>query len=1759
MPVANPTTASIVCSGASVGLPGGEEVFGHDNVARILEGENRISHLGDRALDFLGLNLVEDPSQVIRLAGVRSHFDLTEYGVSPDLQRTLDITTRLAMAAGLEALRDAGIPLVPRQATVEWGLPEALRDSTGVIFASAFPGYDQLIGKMGAKADEEEGRLDHAFLFQILAMGHAQFAQFVGARGPSTHVNAACASTGQAICIAEDWIGAGRCDRVVVIAADDVTSEHLLKWIGGGLMAAGVASTEDEVDNAALPFDGRRHGTIVGMGAVGFVLEKSVDCERRGVVPIAELIGSVTANSAFHGSRLDPEHIAGCMQEVVQRAAQREGASPAEMASATLFMSQESYTPARGGSAAAEIRALRMAFPDNASEITIANIKGFTGHAMGAEIEDAVALKALQYGRIPPVANLREPDEQLGDLRLSRGERRDIQYVIRLSAGFGSQVVILVWKRLAYGDARVPDPARRATWLKQVTGFAHVDEFVEQRTLRVVESPVDGLLPLPCAFPPDDVTTQETPLPEELRLAAPPMTPSPPSPAVASLTKKDLRADVLTVIADQTGHTIDELDPDLELEADLDVDAATQARIISLLCDRYALEADDDLTLPDNPTIRMIATWLRATLRARSGAGRTLLPEPLEGAGPVPRRAEIKAPDVLAELLAVIATRTGYAITDLGPGLKLGPDLGIDTAQQARILSELSDRYGLDPDEHYRLTDVPTIADLARLLEVRRAVTLARGPRADDPDAVTLVPDRWGLDTDPSRPGWTPVPDERFSAPQELEEDAEPTWTPAPERQRKPPPDHGGWAWEPVPLPPSFAIRRPVLAERPACFTEVPPGIKVRVIGAGATAEAIRRELTRRGAVMHGPPDAVIDAGVDVLDSLRLARNLDQSRPRRWFAITRLGGLGGEAPSARAFADGARAGFCKSLGREWEETNARVVDIPPGEPEDQVAWTVCDELLCDDGIEVFRRYYQRLVVQYRLEPTPVPGPLSGKPVVVVTGGARGICARVAREIARRGPARLALVGRTRIPDEAVDLATAREAVKAELKSIHRRVTPAMVEERLGPLRRANEVRQTLDVLETLGADALYYTADLSDPRAIPVLLDKVATDLGEVDIVIHGAGHEESQVIAEKDNESFRRVFDGKARGGRALFEALPPSAFVVSMGSVAGRFGSAGRTDYAAANEAMARLCLCHPNALHVAWTAWDDVGMAVRGGMRRWLENRGVDLLPADAGASLLVDLIATRATGELLVAGKLGELLPPPSHPLLDRVEMEGDVVRGYRTLSVSRDPWLADHVIDGTPVLPGVVGVELMTALACRASPGLPPVGAKHVHFDKQVKIPPKQQMTIIVEARPIDDFEVHCSLSMERVLRTGRVQRTENFHAVIILGELMQPDSLPSAFFPDESIPAPAIYERLFHGPRFRVLERATGIAKDGLLAKASADWGAIAPALRSSPLVLEAALQAAGLHRLAEQHQTTLPASLEEVRFVRPPPPDGLLQLMVHYDGDTYDVDVDGSEGAVMRVRGLSLVELEPLPKPLRIPAPPGGRPQCFPDRASSAVRSTPVAVSRRADDATARAVWNEERPEEWLTRTEMDELGTRGSGQRQRDQLAGRIAAKRALSRLTGVRPHTIRIVETEGGEPVAEIPDHPEARVSIAYLDGLAVAMAVSRGRVGIDLERIEHRKSASSEDWFDPSEQALVGDDPERQTLVWTIKEAVLKALGAGLALPPRDVVVRTLGDGGANVELLATAADVHQEVGGGRVIVKWRRDGDLFLVATARLSE
>src|SRR5206468_12597514 len=112
------------------------------------------------------------------------------------------------------------------------------------------------------------------FLLRVLSMGHSQMAQFILAQGPNTQLNAACSSGTLAIGLASDWLKLGRCDRVLVVSADDVTRDSMLPWFGAGFLAAGAATVEPDIRQAAVPFGAQRNGMILGAGACGIVIEK---------------------------------------------------------------------------------------------------------------------------------------------------------------------------------------------------------------------------------------------------------------------------------------------------------------------------------------------------------------------------------------------------------------------------------------------------------------------------------------------------------------------------------------------------------------------------------------------------------------------------------------------------------------------------------------------------------------------------------------------------------------------------------------------------------------------------------------------------------------------------------------------------------------------------------------------------------------------------------------------------------------------------------------------------------------------------------------------------------------------------------------------------------------------------------------------------------------------------------------------------------------------------------------------------------------------------------------------------------------------------------------------------------------------------------------------------------------------------------------------------------------------------------------------
>ena len=880
-----PTGLPVAITGAALGLPGTDHIFDDENVARLLRGDQFIETIPSRfrraMLDKHITRLVKSENggafetignvaDVIKLAGRGGTFDLEgEFGVSSDRRAALDRTTQLAIAAGLDALRDAGIPLVMHYKTTSkntqlpdrWMLPDALRDDTGVIFASAFPGYDSFAGEMSryfadhsrreqlamlqslrARMAESNGDamlaketdrrieelcdaiekepyvFDRRFLFRVLSMGHSQFAEFIGARGPNTAVNAACASTTQSVALAEDWIRAGRCQRVIVVSADDITSDNLIDWMGAGFLASGAAATDDVVEEAAVPFDRRRHGMIIGMGAAAVVVESAEAARERGIQPICEVLSTVTANSAFHGTRLDVQHIGQVMEDLVAKAEARSGIQRRQIAPHTVFVSHETYTPARGGSAAAEIHALRQVFGDTADQIVIANTKGFTGHAMGAGVEDVLAVKALETGIVPPVANFKEVDPELGTLNLSKGGLYPVEYALRLGAGFGSQISMTLLRWVATKDGlrkgplglgyayRVIDAKAWNAWLANIAGRPSAELEVVHRTLRVRDqaaatrvaevapkvltlaaAPPGVHTPVPAAAAKREVIANPATPQGETRIAPheAPLKPEVSAVQVASITPVTVTAKpagkntgdpvkdrILSLAVEKTGYPQDMLDLDLDLEADLGVDTVKQAEMFAAIREIYNIPRDENRKLRDYPTLAHVIRFVYEKRPDLASTAQLVSEAPVTKAGNTPEptgtAAASSAPAVMPlpqappedsvkeRILALAVEKTGYPKDMLDLDLDLEADLGVDTVKQAEMFAAIRDIYNIPRDENRKLRDYPTLAHVIRFVYEKRP---------DLAGAVASVP----LETPAPSEAATAVPTASFSQSEPLD------------------------------------------------------------------------------------------------------------------------------------------------------------------------------------------------------------------------------------------------------------------------------------------------------------------------------------------------------------------------------------------------------------------------------------------------------------------------------------------------------------------------------------------------------------------------------------------------------------------------------------------------------------------------------------------------------------------------------------------------------------------------------------------------------------------------------------------------------------------------------------------------------------------------------------------------------------------------------------------------------------------------------
>ncbi|HLA77628.1 MAG TPA: SDR family NAD(P)-dependent oxidoreductase [Vicinamibacteria bacterium] len=1645
---------SIVVSGTGLGLPGADKpVMDPGNAERILRGEQFVDLIPERFRALMAakqvtrlvkgedggghFETITDTSEVIKLAARPGSFDLTaEYGVPEKLVEALDVTTQLAMAAGLDALREAGIPLVQtyRKTTTgkhlpdRWLLPEALRDETGVVFASAFPGYDRLadelhrfytydsrrnqrqmleelrrstqdpvtlreIQRRSAELDQALAReaysFDRRFLLRVLTMGHSQFAEYIGARGPNAHVNAACASTPQAVALAEDWIRSGRCRRVVVIGADNVTGAHLLEWIGAGFLATGAAATDAKVEEAALPFDRRRHGTLLGMGACALVLETQDAVEERGMRGIVELLATEVRNSAHHATRLDVQHIAEVMDSLITSAERRFGLGRHAMAPETVFMSHETFTPARGGSASAEVAALRRTFGAAASEIVVANTKGFTGHPMGVGIEDVIAVKILEHGVVPPVPNLRDPDPELGALNLSRGGRYPVKYAIHLAAGFGSQIALTLTRRIPGGLERTDHRALHQRWLAEMSGYDRPETEVVKRVLRVVAAGAPARLPSPSPWtygigpsrrapaPGDGVrleARQASPLGGGSPAIAPAAVPTPPptslpQPAAAAATVTSatpvpappamagpdpVTDKVLAIVAEKTGYPPDMLDLDLDLEADLGVDTVKQAETFAAVREAYGIPRQENLRLRDFPTLKHVVQFvfdrrpeLAVTAAPTAPPASTALPA-TTAAGPDP---------VMQRVLAIVAEKTGYPPDMLDLDLDLEADLGVDTVKQAETFAAVREAYDIPRQENLRLRDFPTLKHVVQFVFDRRpelaaAAVPPRAPAAPSPVAPPAAPPAAARIEDADRmPRRVPVPLLRPSL-----DLCKPTALMLGGESRVVVVSDGGGVG-------TALIER--LAER---------GVQVLALDAGlavADLEARLKAWSADGRVQGVFWLPALDAEPPLAElDLTAFRELNRRRVKNLYATlralyeqvagagsflvaaTRLGGLHGHgAEGAVNPLGGAVAGFTKAYKREQIESLVKVVDFAPNAAPAEVTEALIAEALADPGV-VEVGYHDGLRVTIGLEEQPAadgrPGLMLGQDsVFLVTGAAGGITSAIVADLAAASGGTfylLDLVPEPRRDDPKIALLRAdREKLKLalieEMKASGERPTPVVVDRQILAVERSEAALRAIEAVEAAGGAAHYRSLNLLDGPAVTAVVDEVHRDRGQIDVLVHAGGIEISRKLSEKEPEEFDLVFDIKADGFFSLLRAterMPLGATVV-FSSVAGRFGNSGQTDYSAANALLCSLTSHlrrlrpETKALAIDWTAWGGIGMATRGSIPAVMQMAGIEMLPPEAGVpTVRRELTAGGGSGEVLVAGRLGilgqewdetggldaakvnRLLAARERPLLMIGTVTSARLHGGLTVATTLDPkiqpFLFDHQIEETPVLPGVMGTEAFAELSSVLCPGYLVAAIEDEEFLLPFKFFRMQPATLYLSAtaKPEGAGELLVSAVLRSVIQPKPelpVQERVHFRSRVRMSREPLPRPL-MAFEPPRperlTITADAVYRVYFHGPAYRVIERAgvAGPTAVGLMATGLwPDTTDPSHVWVTAPRLLELCFQTAGLWLLATQQVMALPAALRRAVFYRQPQPEDARRL--------YAVVTAVGEGAEFEARVL--------------------------------------------------------------------------------------------------------------------------------------------------------------------------------------------------------------------------------------------------------------
>lgn len=409
------TRRRVVITGLGIVSPVGNTV--EEAWQNILAGRSGIAHVTK-------FDASTFPAQI---AGEVKNFDITDYISAKDARR-MDTFIHFGMAAGIQAVRDAGLDK-ENAADLE---------RVGVAIGSGIGGLP-LIEE--TKEEYLAGGIRKVSPFfvpgSIINMISGNLSIMFGFKGPNIAHVSACTTGTHSIGEASRIIEYGDADVMIAGGAESTVSPL---GMGGFCAARALSTRNDDPTTASRPWDKDRDGFVLGEGAGVMVLEEYEHAKARGAKIYAELVG--------YGMSADAHHITAPNSDGPKRSMLN------ALKNAGLTPSDVQYINAHGTSTPLgdknETEAIKLAFGDAAYKLVVNSTKSMTGHLLGGAggIESLFTVLALHHQISPPTINIFNQDPECDlDFCANHAREMKIEYALKNNFGFGGTNGSLVFKR----------------------------------------------------------------------------------------------------------------------------------------------------------------------------------------------------------------------------------------------------------------------------------------------------------------------------------------------------------------------------------------------------------------------------------------------------------------------------------------------------------------------------------------------------------------------------------------------------------------------------------------------------------------------------------------------------------------------------------------------------------------------------------------------------------------------------------------------------------------------------------------------------------------------------------------------------------------------------------------------------------------------------------------------------------------------------------------------------------------------------------------------------------------------------------------------------------------------------------------------------------------------------------------------------------------------------------------------------------------